>query len=413
MADVTTGQVTARRWELAIGSDAVNEIHSSGIAGRLLDDICTSAVRTLDFAVAADVVSSREVIAEYPQVLSRCHSLSFNEPAQALAYLAIHVPDRYYRVFQALEALLVRGMLPVGHGTRFAAVDIGAGPGPVIFAVRSFYAALNHVAGQYRPAKHVSTLGVADVVELSDGMNWVMHHFAEHLVMIERAGHVSESSAASSAGAPNPCAAQLAASATPFGARYADFSLLDLRREHNRSRHQIADELSNELDISLQDALRLAYREPINVPSAYALILMTNFLTTPDAVPQFRDAIQRLMGTALVPGGVILVLGATGAVYQATYVTLDRIAVEVGLRVMDGFDEPLQAGNRPDEHAMLQVFARRMWHSLVQSADNLRDVQRELRTMRANDIFDESISLRLPRFQMRAYRRGALPKPAA
>jgi hypothetical protein len=45
-------------------------------------------------------------------------------------------------MFQVLERLMLRSMLPIGKSGRFAAIDIGAGPGPSIFAIRNFYAAL-------------------------------------------------------------------------------------------------------------------------------------------------------------------------------------------------------------------------------------------------------------------------------
>lgn len=300
---------------MAYGAEAVAEIHSSGVALRMLDDICASTVGTLDLAVEAGWIDSREVLAEYPSVLSECDCLTFNEPAEALAYLALHLPDRYCRVVQVLEALLLWGALPLGRTTPFAVVDIGAGPGPGVFAVRSFYAALSHLASERHPGWPVSTLGVASVVERSQGMSWVMQHFAEQLNLFEQGRDPRQPLAASISATPNPCVAQLDASVLPFGAHYADFAQLDLRREHHWARRQVAEQLEDELDVGSQSALRLAYQKPIGVPSSYALALMTNFLTTPDSVPKFADAIRHLMRGTLVPGGVVLVLG------QPTFVT--------------------------------------------------------------------------------------------
>lgn len=37
---------------------------------------------------------------------------------QALAYLILHLPDRYTRAFQVLERLLVSGALPLGRNDK-------------------------------------------------------------------------------------------------------------------------------------------------------------------------------------------------------------------------------------------------------------------------------------------------------
>jgi hypothetical protein len=46
---------------------------------------------------------------------------------------------------------------------------------------------------------------------------------------------------------------------------------------------------------------------------------MMNFLTTTAAIPAFSAAIDKLMRDSLVPGGLILVLGATNEQYKAVY----------------------------------------------------------------------------------------------
>lgn len=211
---------TARRWELAVGPKVADKIHSSDVASRMLSDICTAMRRTLEFAISSKFAQPREILANYPLVLDKCDSLTFDEPPQALAYLSLHLPDRYCRVFQVLETLLVCGMLPLGRSTNFAAVDVGAGPGPGIFAVRNFH------------------------------------------ILIEQGWHPHQP-AAGTLRPPHLYAAELAASATPFGASHEDFDILDLRSEHNRARHQLTYQLEHELDTNLQRARQLAYEESI------------------------------------------------------------------------------------------------------------------------------------------------------
>lgn len=237
-------------------------------------------------------------------------------------------------------------------------------------------------------------------------MPWVMHTFVEALVAAER-GHTYFAGGERSE--PSPCVRQLEESATPFGAGYDDFSTLDVRAGHHAARMCLASDLYREddLELSRQAANRLAYQEPINSPSAYALAVMMNFLTPGSgALPRFSEAIDRLMASALIPGGTILVLGATSEDYQAIYRQLDERATSVGLRIVGGFDQPLQAGHRTDELAAIATLTRRVWHKLEALAGDVSPVKDELRCRGAADIFDESVPFRLPPFQVKAYRRG-------
>jgi len=112
----------------------------------MLADICAAVETTVNWLISDNPDRARWVIRQYPRVLSSCDELQFNDPAQALAYLILHLPDRYCRMFQVLERLLLSAKLPLGRSQGFAAIDIGAGPGPGIFAIRSFYAVLAHYA---------------------------------------------------------------------------------------------------------------------------------------------------------------------------------------------------------------------------------------------------------------------------
>jgi hypothetical protein len=396
---------TASGWERKNGQAAVDWLRSSGVAERMLADVCQAVETTVEWIVRGDGERARDVLTECPQVLCCCDELEFDEPAQALAYLLLHLPDRYCRMFQVLERLLSGARLPIGKNDRFAAIDIGAGPGPGIFAIRGFYAALAQYASLHDQSWSVTPLGHSDVVERSRAMPWVMHRFAEALVVAEQGdpgfgGDRSE---------PSPCAKQLKASATPFGARYDDFSSLDVRDEHHAHRMRVAAELYQEdgLELSLEGARRLAHQERIDRPSAYALAVMTNFLTPgSDALTRFARAIDRLMADGLVPGGTILVLGATSKDYQKIYRQLDGLATSLGLRIVPGFDQPLQAGHRSDELAAICALTRRMWQKLEALAGDVTPVMDELRRRDAGDIFDESVPFLLPSFQVRAYRRG-------
>jgi hypothetical protein len=382
-------------------------MHASGVAQRMLDDVCQAVQTTVRNLVGDSADRAREVLEEYPRVLRCCDQLTFDEPAQALAYLILHLPDRYCRMFQVLERLLIGGRLPIGRTDGFAAIDIGAGPGPGIFAVRGFYAALANYVELHDPSWRVATIGHSDVVERGEAMPWVMHHFAEALVAAER-GHPEYGRGEQTE--PNPCAKQLGESATPFGARYDNFAVLDIHGEHHAARRRVAKELYDEddLELSWEGASRLAYQERISQPSAYALAVMMNFLTPgSDALTLFSEALDRLMRGALVPGGTILVLGAVSKDYRAIYRELDSRAAAARLRSVGGFDRPLSAGHRAEELAAIGRLTRRVWHQLKALASDVTPVKDELRQGGAADIFDESVPFGLPVFQVRAYRRGA------
>jgi hypothetical protein len=105
---------TARQWELVNGGTIVDWMRTSGVAQRMLADICFAVEATVSWTVHNEAEMARRVIAEFPSVLSKCDSLDFDTMEQALAYLILHLPDRYTRAFQVLEQLLVNGVLPLG-----------------------------------------------------------------------------------------------------------------------------------------------------------------------------------------------------------------------------------------------------------------------------------------------------------
>jgi len=156
-------------------------------------------------------------------------------------------------------------------------------------------------------------------------MPGLMHQFAEALVVTEQ-GQMFSAADAVLPVEPNPCARELKQSRTPFGVDYDDFSVLDIKEQHRRGRHSRARQLYNDddLGLSLSGAYRLAHEEPSDSPSGYALAVMMYFLTMDDAIPRFSQAIDKLMRGSLVPGGTILVFGATSEKYEAIYQELDR-----------------------------------------------------------------------------------------
>jgi len=350
-------------------------MRSSGVARRMLDDVCGAVETTARYLVGDGADRAREVLEEYPRVVSHCDQIAFDEWPQALAYLMVHLPDRYCRMFQVLERLLVNGKLPIGKTDGFAAIDIGAGPGPGIFAVRSFYAALAHYAKLHGASLPIVTLGYSHIVERGRAMPRVMHYFAESLVVAER-GHPDADGIAQAD--PNPCATELASSFPPFQAHFTDFTDLDIPAAHHQARMRLAAELYHDdfLELTRAEAKRLAYEGQIDRPSAYALAVMMNFLTPgSDALTLFSEAIDRLMHGALVPGGTILVLGATSADYEQIYADLDSRARAAGLSIADGFDRLFDAGHQAGDRAAVRSLTRRLWDMLEPLAGDVGAVK--------------------------------------
>jgi hypothetical protein len=198
-------------------------------------------------------------------------------------------------------------------------------------------------------------------------------------------------------------------SATPFYSSHPDFEALDVRGEHITALRRLARDIEDELEVSPEHARALAQQERVHVPSAYAIALMMNFLTTPNAVGSFESALTRLMQSSLVPGGILIVLGGTGQHYPEIYSTLDRMARSAGLVVLDGFEAPRQAGSHPDEAQVLTATMRAVWELLSSDSVQTRLVEGALKRLRADDIFDRTRPLSMPRFKVRVYRRGRWP----
>ncbi len=129
----TPSAPTSRRWQLSYGAPAINWMRSSGVAQRMLADVCRAVETTIAWEVGDNQAWARRVIERFPAVRAQCDQLRFSDPAQALAYLILHVPDRYCRMFHVLERLLATGRLPIGKRDDFAAN-----------ALLAYYARLHH-----------------------------------------------------------------------------------------------------------------------------------------------------------------------------------------------------------------------------------------------------------------------------
>ena len=96
-------------------------------------------MRTFAEAVAKTIntdanqfIKSGELASKLMPVLTSCNHLTFDDPAEALAYSGLHLVDRYGRVSQVLENLMRIGRLPLRHAG--VGREVGAAPAPGLYA---------------------------------------------------------------------------------------------------------------------------------------------------------------------------------------------------------------------------------------------------------------------------------------
>jgi hypothetical protein len=80
----------------------------------MLDDVTLAVERVVDWFIQDDPVRARLCLEQFPQTLAKCDELHFEDRMQALAYLILHMSDRYCRMWQVLERLLTLGKPPLG-----------------------------------------------------------------------------------------------------------------------------------------------------------------------------------------------------------------------------------------------------------------------------------------------------------
>ncbi len=223
--------MTAHKWELANAADILEWMETSGVKERLLSDICMAVKQCVFTTNQSEPDFRYEILKQYPEALANCNKIDFNDQAQAVAYLALHMADRYCRTWLVLEQLLAAGNLPIGKSGNFSVLDVGSGPGPGVFATRHFYAALAHYTRAHNSDFKVEVVGRIGIVERSYGMASVMHHFAEFLLMIERGYETARKK--------NPCFEELITSSISFHSGHQDFENFNFEDMRIAPRHWI------------------------------------------------------------------------------------------------------------------------------------------------------------------------------
>jgi hypothetical protein len=380
---------SARQWERTVATDFLTWRHAETGCGRTrLESVCAAVGATLDSWIADGRVAADAVARRLPAVLADCDRLDFADASEAMAYLVLHLADRYGRATQALELLLAEGWLPIRR-KRMAVLDVGGGPAPGLYAALDVYDDLT--AWATSTAQPASPVRVTQAHVLDRGSAWdqLLHYFSESLLAVRRTP-------------PGELPARL-----PFRRYHADLRGFSVLAAHHAERARIQQAISREYDlddepISSGTAWRLAYQERTDAPSAYDLIILCNFLTNTQMTEQLADDLFRL-AKSLTPGGVLLVLGATGASYPAIYAAISRIAASAGLIPVSGLQEPIIANAAPTRRALIAAQARGdvAYLAAATSSSTWNMVREQLPA----DVVDPAKPFKLPRFRALVFQR--------
>jgi hypothetical protein len=310
-------------------------------------------------------------------VLASCDHLTFDNGAEAIAYAALHLLDRYGRINQVLEYLIRIGRLPARvRGARV--LEVGAGPAPALYATRDFYAALLRWPGlgdvKFGP------LATFDTLDRGQAWDTFLHHLSESLMDV-RGGALEDGSLA-------------------FRRSVHQFKGFDVTQRHHQSVAHSAARIANEFDdadepISDATARQMAYDQGVPEPSAYDMAFLCNFLTQPTMPVRFEPELRRLL-FSLTPGGLLVVLGATGSSYPEIYSKVKAIAATAGL--LDVSPPEALAANA--DLGALDLVAEHVRANVKWAVANCpTEIRSVVEKALPEDLVDDTISFHLPRFR--------------
>lgn len=311
-----------------------------------------------------------------PEALRNCDALSFDHIAEAVAYAGLHLLDRYGRVMQVLEHLMQTGRLPI-RKSDIKVLEVGSGPAPALYAVQDFYSMLQGWPGRDRT--EIASLKNPDSLERGKAWDPIIHHISEHLMLVR--GNNQR------------------ASGLPFQRSIDDFSDFSVQQRHHEAIAQRAKQILIDFDradepITLKTAFGMAYQDGGAIPSAYDLVFMCNFLTQPSMTEQFSQELQRL-SRSLTPGGVLVVMGATGKKYAAIYKAVRDIAS--GARLTDiSPTEVFDANLSPHLHLVSEHTRANVAAALADCSDLERH---DICSRLPHDLWNPDVDFVLPKYQ--------------
>ncbi|WFE26613.1 hypothetical protein O7623_25455 [Solwaraspora sp. WMMD791] len=377
---------SARQWQTANADEHLSWYRSTGLDTIQMKSVCDSVIATFDMLAGR---ANRSLLASrLPDALRRCDDLDFSDIESGLAYFILHFADRYGRAGQVLQRLLKLGWVPLRR-QRIAVLDIGSGPAPSSFAAFDFY---NNLADWSSTVGDQHEFGRATIHPLDRGIAWdtIIHNFSEQL-MVHRAPPIGWH-------------------ALPFSRSFKNFTGFSAHERHHGHRRAIRDSIIRDYDdadeyIDPKEAWREAYSHPAQIPSAYDLIFVSNFLTTVGMANTFRRELVDL-AHSLTLGGVLLFFTATGGRYAKVHREIEAIAALARLSRIEGFSEPIESNPDQRIRALLAEQVRtsvehvRLYCNLSQS--DWKTISESL----SRDATDPTARFTLPMFRVFAYRRA-------
>jgi hypothetical protein len=192
-----------------------------------------------------------------------------------------------------------------------------------------------------------------------------------------------------------------------FRVTHTEFANFSVVREHHAERARVARQIQYEADtydeyVSPTEAMREAYASPPTLPSAYDLIVLSNFLTEPSMTSAFALELRDL-ARALTPGGLILTLGGTGGQYPAILERVSEIFLAQRLRKVDGFEQAIQA--HPDAARCQHIVDHRSTAMRVLRSACSEDVWSQVPEKLQNIACDGPHFITFPKFRALVYKR--------
>ncbi len=378
-----------RPWQRAIAADFLAWRRTTGRSTLEIQSMCAAVESMSRDYLDWQGISASDIVSHLPRALTSCDKLQFADPNEALAYLILHLVDRYGRVTDVLERLLEHGWLPIRR-RRLTVLDIGAGPAPAIYAATDMYTDLADWVRETAREIEISRVTDAHVLDRGPVWDFILHQFSEQLMAARR----SESKAMG---------------VLPFRRTFNDLGGFTVHGAHHEARAAIQKRIVREYErddewINSEAAWVLAHQEEAAVPSAYDLIVLCNFLTNTVMTDQLRTELHGII-RSLTPGGVLLVLGGTGGDYPSIYAEVTAIAQTAHLAVIQGFAEPIIANPDPIRRGLIRDQIRGGVARLAGLAPDTWKGVHEFFWRRARDVVDDSIPFELPSFQVLAFRR--------
>ena len=279
--------------------------------------IHAKAISQLISAEIDTEIAGREFWHGVPRALSHeCPDTMHEDWGIVLAYAWLHFLERYARTWSALVYLVEEYRLPMGrYGVR--ALDVGAGQGPVAFAIHDFYVAMMEFAEERNQPNWHQPPDIT-CLERATGFNVMRSRLWECAYSVSGGDWPSELSRWNNLTEFKEIRPKQERADEFVRLRWSDITYWDEIRAEESSERLYTDQEANEESQSMH---------------RYRLFVFANFFTSRELVDSMAEKLGELLADAN-PGSVFLVMGGEGGHYPGIYKELRRLAAEAGFRIM-------------------------------------------------------------------------------